>query len=273
MLMTISHCKAGRLQLPGTDLQLGWRDVFRRNEDLLTGAIFSRFRFLSQQGLVTAMGLLVGEQHAEALGELVEIEFWPRLTGLSGRSWVEPDVLLTFEKATVLVEVKPPFGGSQSLAQWRMEVRAFLSECAKGERGYPELLHFVALGRNRAEETESHQDLLDVCEALDLVLHRKEWDALWRPLPDLAEGSARADKAVFDDWREAFSLFGIGSEPPKPWLPLSRWMDDKPIGLDAGACSTLLEPDPATSTEARLPDWRALFDYSECHDLEAALWN
>ncbi len=83
MLMTISRGKAGRLQLPGSDLQLGWRDVFRRNEDLLTGVIFSRFRFLSPHGLVQAMGLLVGEEHAEVLGSLEAIEFWPRLTGLS----------------------------------------------------------------------------------------------------------------------------------------------------------------------------------------------
>lgn len=268
MLMTISHGKAGRLQLPGTDLQLSWRDVFRRNEDLLTGVIFSRFRFLSPQGLVQAMGLLVGEKHAEALGGLETIEFWPRLTGLSDRSWVEPDVLLTFEKATVLVEVKPPFGGNQSPAQWRAEVRAFLAECAKGERDYPNLLHFVALGRNRNDDNNSHDKLIDISEDLDLLLHGREWDALWKPLPQLIDSCARTDKAIFDDWLEAFTLFGIEVERVKPWLPLWQWMSDKAITIGSGMCPARLESGVAASAVAGAPNWGALFDYSEHHDLE-----
>ena len=270
--MTISRGKAGRLQLPGSDLQLGWRDVFRRNEDLLTGVIFSRFRFLSPTGLVQAMGLLLGEKHAEALGSLETIEFWPRLTGLSERSWVEPDVLLTFEKATVLVEVKPPFGGSQSVGQWRAEVMAFLTECAKGERDYPSLLHFVALGRNRKDDIESHEPLVDACEDFDLLVHRREWDALWRPLPDLMERCERADKAVFDDWLEAFALFGLEVERLKPWLPLSQWMTDKVITIESGMWAARPDVDAVASAKPVTPSWVALFHYSELHDLGMASW-
>jgi len=272
MLMTISYGKAGRLQLPGTDLQLGWRDVFRRNEDLLTGVIFSRLRFLSQQGLITAMGLLLGEQNAATLGDLESIEFWPRLTGLSGRSWVEPDVLLTFKKATVLVEVKPPFAGCQSHAQWKSEVRAFLAECANEQRNYPEFLHFVALGRNRNEKIESTEALLDASEDLELVVHKREWDALWRPIPDLMETCGGADRAVFEDWHEAFVLFELEDERPKPWLPLVQWMADKVIALEACAGSAQLGSELATSTKVGAADWRTLFDYSEHHEMEITLW-
>lgn len=272
MLMTISHSKAGRLQLPGADASLRWRDLFRGNEDLLTGVVFGRFRFLSEETLQQVMGLLIGEEQAVELGTLVDLEFWPSLTGLTDRSRVEPDVLFTFENAVVLVEVKPPFGGGQHIQQWRNEIRAFVADCTNGEREYPTVLHFVALGRNRNDDFESHGELVDTRGIFELFIHLREWDIFWRWLANLTDDFSTADRAVFADWRDAFELFGLGIEAPKPWLPLCTWMSDNQLSIDPALWVSSPKIIRKPPTPGGAIDWLALAKYSELYSLEMTAW-
>lgn len=42
--------------------------------------------------------------------------------------FAEPDVVITFEHITLIVEVKPPAGGMQYQQQWRKELYTYLHD-------------------------------------------------------------------------------------------------------------------------------------------------
>lgn len=272
MLTTIVHGKAGRVQLPGGDSSLSWREVFRRNEDLLTGVLIGRLRFLSSASLLRVMTLLLGPIHAGALGELDEIEFWPRFDKLERRSWVEPDVLMRFADAWVLMEVKPPFGGSQSVDQWRDEVEALIAEGENGDRNIPGVLHFVALGNTRHSDGEVEVPLLDSVRDRVVKVHCREWEGLFRETPILADESNGADRAVFLDWLDAFYLFGLVEQPAGGWLVLHQWMQERPLGMDSGRQIGLFQTPRLQREEPRLPDWTDMARYVSQCNLEMPRW-
>ncbi|RYY22748.1 MAG: hypothetical protein EOP62_22375 [Sphingomonadales bacterium] len=274
MLTTISRGKAGRVAIPGSDESLSWRDVFRRNEDLLTGALFSRMRFLSPHGVQQVMALLLGQAQATTLGDLESIEFWPRLDKLPGRKWVEPDVLMRFSEAYVLVELKPPFGGGQSIKQWKAEVDALAAEGELGEAGDPSALHFVALGNTGCRDGELELPF-ELPEGIEMTVHAREWGPISRAVPQLAETSKGGDAAVFSDWLEAFALFGLEDQPPIEWLTIVSWMDDKALSLDE-ARSTYESFKTALLLRPRFSEhverWCDLVSFSQQHTMELPQW-
>jgi hypothetical protein len=229
MLMTITRGKAGRVAIPGLDATMGWRDVFRRNEDLLTGVLFSRMRFLSPHGLCQVMALLLGQDYAADLGEIESIDLWPRLENLTGRKWVEPDVLMRFARAFVLVELKPPFGGGQSTRQWTAEVEALMAEGELGGADQAGTLHFIALGNTGRRDGEVELLLKGVPDGVDIHVHCREWNPICQAVPNLANESKGADAAVFQDWLEAFSLFGLSIRPVRDWSSVVSWMKHRAL--------------------------------------------
>jgi hypothetical protein len=275
MLTTIARGKAGRVVIPGTESSLSWRDVFRRNEDLLTGVLFSRLRFLSSQGLVRVMALLLGHDNAHALGDFQSIEFWPRLEKLQRRVWVEPDVLMRFSEAFVIVEVKPPFGGNQSVEQWRAEVEALIAEGELGEASTAQVLHFIALGNTGRQDGEISRPFETASEAVDIRFHCREWGPLSQAVPKLANESVGSDAAVFDDWLEAFTLFGISSRPPVDWTVGANWMGDRTLSLDLSWMKRGNRKSEALLIIDRsrpLSNWSDLEFYSKQNVMEWPLW-
>ena len=129
MLAAILKGKAGRVSINNENPQ-SWREIFRQREDLLTAVFFSRIRYLSEEGERKVMGFLIGEESVKTLGAIKELVFWSKLTvkNLEARSFVEPDVLIICENATILVEVKPPFGGMQYEKQWRNEIESLVQQ-------------------------------------------------------------------------------------------------------------------------------------------------
>ena len=230
MLTAIISGKAGRIQLNGVEQRVSWRDIFRRSEDLLTSVFFSRLRYLSEGSLTNVMALLVGQD--AKLGSLIEVEFWPHLTGTHGRSWVEPDVLMRFENAMVMVEVKPPFGGEQYLNQWRAQIHALAEEFTQNVDTFPKQVHFVGLGRNTLAVNDMTYSQFDNKGIFDLVLHTAEWTALTTELPGLRADVTPSDLAVFDDWLRAFEMFGIQQVQFK-WSALLNWIASCDLKMDA----------------------------------------
>ncbi len=275
MLTAIAKGKAGRISVPGNADNISWREVFRRSEDLLTAVFFGRLRYLSDTGVGRVLGLLVGREAADGLGTLEDVEFWPHLTGLKDRSWVEPDVLLHFQKGLVLIEVKPPFGGSQSLEQWKAEVHALVAESRNGERTLPGIVHFLALGRNGRLADVHDADDFDTWGCFDLFIHTREWEAILAAIPDWASECSRADKAIFEDWMRAFELFGLHQDISRSWrellvwdapllslTPLSWWTKD---GMNATEQDA---PAHANQTEP----WFSLLQYVRNNSLELDTW-
>lgn len=272
MLTAILHGKAGRIQLQGEETKVRWREVFQRSEDLLTSVFFSRLRYLSPQSTTRVMALLVGEEAASALGELRGIRFWPRLEGTNGRSWVEPDVQMQFSNALVMVEVKPPFGGVQRLEQWRAQIRALTQDLTEDDTP-PQQLHFVGLGNNTLELDAKMPTDWGVAEAFIPVLHQAEWHDIAHALPGLQVDAIASDKAVLDDWRDAFALFGIAVQPAFQWSDLLAWASN--CGLSTAEVPwpvwSAPPPTPAPAPYKQLPaggvDWHGLLRFSINHPL------
>lgn len=275
MLTAIAKGKAGRISVPGSEATVSWREVFRRSEDLLTAVFFGRLRYLSDGGISRVIGVLMGQEVADRLGALHDVEFWPHLTGLKERSWVEPDVLLYFENGLVLVEVKPPFGGEQYLAQWQAQVHSLVAECRDGERAAPEVVHFLALGRNSRTVAKHKPDMFDTKGCFELFIHTSEWEPILAAIPTWADGCSRADAAVFEDWMRAFELFGLHHELAYTWDELLSW---KAPSLSLNALSGWPMPKSGLAEQAasapvvELLPWATLLLYAQNNSLESDVW-
>lgn len=224
MLTAILHSKAGRIQLEGQETKVRWREVFQRSEDLLTSVFFSRLRYLSPESICRVMALLVGDKAATELGELQRIEFWPRLDGANDRSWVEPDVQMYFAKALVVIEVKPPFGGIQRTEQWSAQIQALAKEWVEEDEN-PTHFYYVALGNNTLKADAVTQMDFGVEHVFIPTLCQAEWHPIAQALRSLYLDATPSDRAVYDDLREAFVLFGIPVQPAFEWSDLLEWAD------------------------------------------------
>ena len=83
----------------------------------------------------------------------------------------------------------------------------------------------------------------------------REWDPLRRYLQAFDEfESCRQDRAIRDEWLQAFELFGMAPVVPE-WAPLFAYAGQ--LDLDCGVMSERETPPPAEST-----GWAALLDYA-----------
>ncbi|MDH1629679.1 hypothetical protein [Pseudomonas mosselii] len=205
MLTAILHGKAGRVALDGRSVS--WREVFRQREDLLTAVLFGRMPYLSDEAQANVTSLLLGPDIAAALGPLDDIVFWPKLEK-EGRSFVEPDVVIEYPRCRVLVEVKPPAGGKQSLPQWREELQAFLAQ-----ENDPKQTVLLALGNNPAQWKSWAATLEAEFTDLSVRVVGREWRDLHLGLLAHKPLLQLRDARVYEEWLQAFSLFGMNVQP------------------------------------------------------------
>lgn len=211
MLQAVLHGKAGRVEQGGQSLR--WRELFKRNEDLLTATFFGRLPYLSNGAFEAVLGCLIGFEQAKRLAPaFIEIELWPRLTEWDERDYVEPDVILRFESELVMIEVKPPFSGGQYRDQWRAQMKALSVETEYQEY---ERIHFVALGNTLPAPLP-----IDKHPKRFAPMTQMEWTALRRLLQDDEIFTTnKQDEAIRNDLLEAFRLFGMLPMVPS-WQPL-----------------------------------------------------
>ncbi len=202
MLTAILHGKAGRVELDG--LPVSWRQLFRKREDLLTAVFFGRLPYLSDEAQEQILALLIGKTLAGEFGQLRDIRFWPKLDGTEGRKYVEPDVVLEFNEHLLLVEVKPPFGGSQSSQQWRNEIQSLQSNNDDEKN-----IVLLALGRNMPGWRTMAQKLEVEFEELNLRIFCREWHDLLSAISSMRNEAETRDARIYADWFEAFHLFGM----------------------------------------------------------------
>lgn len=215
MLTAILHGKAGRVEIDGHPIS--WRDLFRKREDLLTAVLFGRLPYLSEAAHDAFLSLLVGNEISDQLGQLRDIQFWPKLNSCKERRYVEPDLIIEYNDHRLLIEVKPPFGGIQSLSQWREEVRAL-----QQQDDDPKQVVLVALGRNQPEWRSLAIKLEKEFPSLSLHVVCKEWPELLNGVRPMLEQAETRDARIFQDWLEAFYLFGMMNDmaPFSELLPL-----------------------------------------------------
>ncbi|MGY0504264.1 hypothetical protein [Luteimonas sp. e5] len=270
MLKAVVSGKAGRLRIGSSEFSVSWRDAFRSNEDLLTGAFFGRLGYFSPQALSQLMTVLIGTD-AENLGELEQIELWPSLKA-PGRLRVEPDVMMRFTEGTLMVEVKPPHWGVQSLFQWGEQLRALIHDPDVSRELDFETVRFLALGGNLRAGIQA--DELQLPEELaELAITQREWEEVSAGLLQLRVlDLPPSDTAIIDDLLDLLELYGVAQPiaPPPPWSPLLRLSRLRALRLDC--LPHLHRPrqqrtsQPSSMVEAI--DWRDLLKFSKSHPLE-----
>ncbi len=229
MLQAVLHGKAGRVEQGGQSLR--WRELFKRNEDLLTATFFGRLPYLSNGAFEAVLGCLIGFEQAKRLAPaFIEIELWPRLTEWDERDYVEPDVILRFESELVMIEVKPPFGGGQYRDQWRAQMKALSVETEYQEY---ERIHFVALGNTLPAPLPIGKHPKRFAPMTQL-----EWTALRRLLQDDEIFTTnKQDEAIRNDLLEAFRLFGMLPMVPS-WQPLLNFANGLSLNCTLLSTST-----------------------------------
>lgn len=253
MLTAILHGKAGCIDIGGRSIS--WRSLFRKREDLLTSVLFGRMPYLSSRTHDAFLSALLGQELAGGLGQLRDIQFWPRLGEAEGRRYVEPDVLIEYLSHRLLIEVKPPFGGIQTLGQWRAEVRAL------HRQGYePKNIILLALGRNQSEWQGLANKLEHEFSATALRVVCLEWPELLRRLNLIRDLADIRDERIFQDWFEAFRLFGMVKDtaPFSDLLALCEASQDLSSHFEFIRCWTITETIPTQTPSASTYDWGSL---------------
>ena len=214
MLHAVLHGKAGRIEIDGQNQS--WRELFRQFEDLLTAVFVGRFQYLSDQGLTDVLNILLDGVDVESLGKLNSIEYWPKHEGVENRSFVEPDIIIRFSQAILLIEVKRP-DGIQSYLQWSDEMTALL---AQDEVETKTNIVFLALGGVGSKWQEDARTLKESFSDINLSVCAKNWVDVNDEIRTLSERSdEQRDSCIYLDWLEAFQLYGLRTKV-QPYLKL-----------------------------------------------------
>lgn len=254
MLKAILHGKSARVKHDHTDKDVSWRELFKTREDLLTSAFFGRIPYLSDDSLNYLMAALLGSStdDGKLLGDYIRMEFWPRLASPHvDRRYVEPDLLMYFEKAIVLIEVKPPTQ-SQSVIQWHHEIQAVVNDQDINS------LYFLALGGRQPCIDSECAEWIDDFKDQNLSIRTCSWKKVSHSLDILLNRTkCKTDKHVLKDQLSALGLFDI----KKPAQPLHTLL----------ALSDIYDLDGLTSfpkmkrriRRFKYPVWSGLLAYTE----------
>lgn len=208
MLNAIIYGKAGRMGWGGQKESLSWRQVFQTREDLLTATFFERFTYLSD--LLQHQLLNHWLNEAGDFTEFEGIDYWPKydLPKQDKREYVEPDLLLRYKTANVLVEVKPPEGGTQYLDQWLLELEGYFEQHSSSTP-----LYFLAIGQVGnvlAQFAAKAQNQLAQLQGINTL----EWQPIASDLEKrLCAGDLNTqDQRIVLDMLNALELYGVRAQ-------------------------------------------------------------
>ncbi|MFQ6371534.1 hypothetical protein [Shewanella sp. YIC-542] len=280
MLQAILHGKAGRID-GDKGQSISWREVFKGREDLMTAAVFGRFAYLSAPVQATLMQrwLRVTEP---AFDDFEKIDFWPsyQLVSNDQKRRVEPDVVLNFASATVILEIKPPNGGDQDIDQWRREVESFL---LSGERSQLPL-YFLAIGRipNKLVLGNWAQQLSKKLDGINAVV----WQRVVNDLLELDNGKLACepntqDKRIIADILQTAGLYQLRTQFYS-WEtlldhPLPRLSLQQPLLRDKPNPKAPAQPEPQPFSAPQAPhSWHDLATFATSHPIslkDINTWN
>lgn len=227
MLHAILNSKARRVDVSDKAAQ-SWRSVFQNYEDLLTAAFWGRISYLSQDAIQALLSSLLATD-IRPWGKFESLTFWPKYPfpdelDSAVAPWInehdkyaEPDVVLTFEHATLMVEVKPPEGGQQYQQQWCKEIYAW-----KNSEEAQQALHFLAIGNLPKHANALFCDLKDLFDGVSF--YGLEWREVRAKMEHPTSGwSTEQDQRIIADCLRALELYGIRA-PLLPWQPFLTFL-------------------------------------------------
>lgn len=286
MLQAILHGKAGCIE-GDKGQSISWREVFKGREDLMTAAVFGRFAYLSAPVQATLMQRWLGVTDT-TFDDFEQIDFWPSfsLANNDDRNRVEPDAVLNFGSATVILEIKPPAGGDQYITQWRREITSYLQ--AEERSQLP--LYFLAIGRipSRTVVNDWIKELNTEFKRQLAGINALAWQPVVNDILALDKGTLacepnQQDKRIIDDILHAARLYQLKTQVYS-WQTLLDYqlprlslqpplLCDKPI-LNAPAQA---EPQPQPFSATQAPRrWHDLVVFATSHPIslkDINTWN
>lgn len=212
MLQAVISGKAANIIVEGE--KKSWRELFRTREDLITASIFGRLPYLSDALIKSIMNNLLGITEispSQDIGEFRSINFWPRYQQDGSQcSYIEPDLLIEFSQATILVEVKPPWS-AQGIDQWKREIFAFIGK----DQDLDTPLYLLALGGEVPTWKQDAAHLENQFKHIRLRVSTCTWQQLNHCLYQLSDQSEGRDSRILEDQLHALTLHGI-RRPLKP---------------------------------------------------------
>lgn len=167
-------------------------------EDSKTSLIFEQLALLPSQILWEIL-LQSANIPYKTVGKLKKIEFWPHwdATDTSNAKYVEPDVLLVFEKIDVIIEAKIGLGNLQYEDQWKNEFIAYTNEFSNSE-DRPFIL--IAVDGNLSFEP---------VKTKDYEVYRTSWDKLYNSFESLLSEIEFINPVQASLISNCFELIGI----------------------------------------------------------------
>jgi hypothetical protein len=133
MLHLIQHHKTRKALSVADGDHKNFRLLLRHSEDTLTSSVFSRISYLSTEIVWSIFQIASRHSFFTELptpGDFTDILFWPHWNplGTSNVLFVEPDVLLRFERVDILVEAKKHDDrAQQQRSQLTNEAKSYLN--------------------------------------------------------------------------------------------------------------------------------------------------
>lgn len=141
-------------------------------EDLLTSSVFGLLQYLPSKLIVNILSVHRSSKlDYNNIGELKEIVFWPKHNpkGTTNTRFVEPDILMEFEYADLLFEMKPNEGYGQRINQWENEIISYYNEYSEKDKN----MYFFAVGGNNNLKPE-----ILIIEGSEYFIHKISWQLL-----------------------------------------------------------------------------------------------
>ncbi|MBI6547203.1 hypothetical protein [Xenorhabdus lircayensis] len=181
----------------------------------MTAAFWTRIKYLSPTAmnlfLSTSLGLDIAKY-----GEFELFDFWPKYYfSEEEKTYAEPDVVIEFKRAALIVEVKPPMGGNQHITQWKNKIDAYLqSDNAKSH------LYFLALGNLPKAASSWLQQLAS--EYPDVQIITKEWKEI-KYFLQTQQWVSPQDQCIIDYCLKALTFYGI-RDPLPSWINFDNFL-------------------------------------------------
>jgi hypothetical protein len=230
--------------------------TFSGAEDLLTAGVFERLLYLSDTTLTAILERVVSAsgipQQRGMFGTLSEYKFWPSWS-LKDDSRVEPDCLLRFTKADVIIEAKRwDFCQQQYPEQWAKEFDAYFEQHSQDKKR----VFLFAIGGFDEHQLCNVQSLKQQPQvsAKAFELLAQSWAGLWRILHSVQDQDTLPanERRIIDDIRHTLSLHAIRLTEPGWLKELPQYIAELKPNMDA-ALTFFAAASPAAFAAASPP--------------------
>ena len=178
------------------------------NEDPKTSTIFEHLLLLPDNifwSILRKSTRTFKQELPEEIGYLEKFEFWPKWNpnNTSNSTYVEPDLIIRFNKLDIIVEAKFQDGDGQYKEEWEREIQAYKNEYLNDQKDFI----LLAIGGN----SNYKEEIIDSCKILktnwsDLLDYVIKTKKIYEK--DVSTYANASLKRIFDLTLEGFNIMG-----------------------------------------------------------------